>query len=240
LIRMALASQTHRARRLSREQLRALWAFRLTLVTLKPGVHPDDDFEAFVAEFDNDGLVWILEQKGRIRGFHMQRFAVVRHRGRRHLALLPEYGFIDVELRDNPVLPLAAAWVTGLCLLARPGLPVVMAAGVYPPSYIAYQRVVQPMWTWGSVDLEPEDRELLKALGHRVAGNAFDPHTGTVSARTLPGLDREPTSANGKALMAAYEKQNPNWRDGRLLFFLAPLRIRTLAGTVAHAVRRAG
>lgn len=235
-----LGSRTHRARLLSREQLRALWTFRLTLVTLKPSVDPETDFRAFVEEFNHDGLVWILKHQGRVRGFHMQRFEEVHHRGRRHLALLPEYGFITRDLTNHAILPLAAAWITALCILARPGLPVVMAAGVYPASYIAYARAVDPLWTWGSTDLEPEERELLVTLGRRVAGDAFESGSGTVTARTLPAQDRQPSSDWGKALFAVYEEQNPEWREGHMLFFLAPLEVGTLLRTVGHALERAG
>ncbi len=240
LVQAALASQTRSARALSRDQLRALWSFRLSLISLKPGVDPEDDFSAFVREFDHDGLVWSLVEDGVVRGFHMQRYAEVDRGGRRHLALLPEYGFIDPDLRSHPILPLAVAWITSLCTLPPPGLPVVMAAGVYPASYIAYARAVRPLWTWGSPELTAEDRELLVRLGRRVAGAAFDPQTGTVVARTIPAPARQPASAEGRRLFSAYEQQNPDWQDGRMLFFLAPLSARTLARGAWHALERGG
>ena len=91
-----------------------------------------------------------LVEDGVVRGFHMQRYAEVDRGGRRHLALLPEYGFIDPDLRSHPILPLAVAWITSLCTLTHPGLPVVMAAGVYPASYIAYARAVRPLLARGA------------------------------------------------------------------------------------------
>jgi hypothetical protein len=234
-----MRSTFRRARSLREDEVRALWRLRLQLIDLKPTVSPEQDFEAFAKDFQWPGWVWIGWDGDRVGGFFLQRGVPVTWRGRELLCLLPEYGFVAPHLRGGAVLPVAAVVITALSAARHPLRPKYVAASTYPPGYIAFRRAVSPFWTLSDPALPDWERSLLLHLGERVSGVSFRPSTGTVTMRTVPFAGRSPRGEDGRALFAAYEGANPEWREGVGLFFLFPVSAGSLAKVVLHAAERA-
>lgn len=236
-----MKSSFRRATSLDETELRALWRMRLSLINLKPTVTEEQDFAAFAADFQWPGFVWILQDQGRILGFFLQRGVPVLWQNRRLFCLLPEYGFLARELRGHPVLPLASLAITLLTVARHPLLPAYVAASTYPPGYIAFRRTIRPFWTLHAPDLPEWERGLLKHLGARIAGDRFRPEDGTVLMRTLPIVQHaegRADHADSRRLYQDYVSANPDWKEGRGLFFLFPLDARVLSRVALHAVER--
>lgn len=222
---------------LTEADLRALWRLRLSLIDLKPSVTPEQDFEAFAEDFRWPGYVWIQYDKGEVGGFFLQRGVPVTWGGEELMCLLPEYGFIAAHLRGGSVMPLAAALITALSAARHPWRRKFVAASTYPPGYIAFRRAVTPFWTLHDGEVPAWERGLLLHLAERVSGEKFQAD-GTVIMRTLPRPAQAPRSEAGQRLFAEYERLNPDWREGRGLFFLFPVGAGTLARAALHALDR--
>jgi hypothetical protein len=236
-----MKSTFRRATSLNEAELRALWRMRLGLINLKPSVSEEQDFAAFAQDFQWPGYVWILQDQERILGFFLQRGMPVLWQHRRLFCLLPEYGFIAPELRGHPSLPLASLAITLLTLARHPLLPAYVAASTYPPGYIAFRRTVRPFWTLQATDLPAWERGLLLHLGALVARDRFRPEDGTVTMRTIPIVAREDGAAghaDSRRFYQDYVAANPEWKQGRGLFFVFPLNARVLSRVALHSVER--
>lgn len=237
----SLRSTFRRAAEVSDDELRELWRFRLQHVTLKPTVTPERDWESFSADFRWPGWVWILRDHGAVAGFFLQRGVPMTFEGRALLCLLPEYGFLAKHLRGHPVLPLGSLAITLACVARHPLRSKWVAASTYPPGYIAFRRVIAPFYTLRDPSLPAWEKRLLLHLAEKVSGASFDGDEGTVTMRTVPFVEREPSpddASDSARLYRDYAAANPQWRLGRGLFFLFPLSARTLGRVLWHGVER--
>lgn len=219
---------------LTRSELRDIWALRRSQLELQPGVEPEVDFEAFCADYQHPGLVWLLREGERVVGTYLQRVVPMEHAGRRILVLAPDYVFMADHLRGHTVLALAVIWLTVRPMLSHLGRRTYATGGVYPSAYIPWRRRLERCWSLGDPGLTPAQASLVAATGIRVWGDRWL-GDGTLQFRTLPAV-RRPTSRSGQALFDAYEALNPQWRTGVALFFVTPLTLTTVYVGIRNAL----
>ena len=83
----ALRSSTIRTpRSLTPSELRSIWNLRASQLQLQDHIDPQADFEAFCADYQHPGLVWLLWEGDRVVGTYLQRL-VPDLRGLRHLRI---------------------------------------------------------------------------------------------------------------------------------------------------------
>lgn len=232
-------SSVRRARRLDHDAVRELWRFRLGMIDLKDRVPPEADFTAFTQDFNHDGLVWTVRDGAGSVVVMMMLSAERVHLQDRHLALLiPEYGFVAPEVRSSPIVPVAMLTMAILGLLQLGTTQAWFVGGAYPSSFISWTRSLSSLWTVHSPELTDADRDLLHAVGNRLAGERYRRSDGTIELRTLPRPTPGPRSARGRELFSHYQACNPEWRQGRALLFAHPTRLGALPAVTWRAVTR--
>lgn len=233
VVQALFGTRIRKPRALSREELRALWSFRLEQINLRSDISEEEDFEAFVRDFDVDGRVWYLLERGKPVGMYLQAVRLVEHEGRRLVVGAPDYVFMARHLRRHPALAFGVAWLTIWPMLRHPFRHPIMTGGVYPSSYIGWRRMVERCFSLGDPALSSSERALVARLGPLIWGEAWV-GDGTLRFRTIPEASR-PRSPLGLQLFEAYESMNPEWRTGRALFFVSPMGV----GDVAIGLQRA-
>lgn len=210
--------------------LQEMQALRLTMIALKPGITPQDDFDGFKDYFLAPGrYAHVFRfQDGRLAGFYCM--------GCEHysegMVLSVEYLFFHPKARRH--VPYRKAMVMfGLRkTLANPRKPKAFAGLGYPASYLVFKRYFGArVHTLQSQRLDPPQRHLLERFA---ATMGADPRTGVAQFRTLP-----PTT---HASNDDYDRQNPTWREGNGLLFSIPVSFSTmfsnLGWALAGAMRR--
>ncbi|MFK7931391.1 MAG: hypothetical protein AB8H79_24635 [Myxococcota bacterium] len=230
------SSQLRDPRSLSRAELRKIWELRLSQLRLKPGMPLEHDFDAFVSDYQHNGLVWILWDGDAVVGTYLQRIAALDHDDRRYLVLAPDYVFMAKHLRGHTILLLAVIWLTIRPMMSHPFRRALATGGVYPPAYITWRRMLGCCWSLGDPSLSGDQSALVEATGSHIWGTNWR-GDGTLTFRTIPSAKR-PNSPVGIELFEAYERLNPEWKSGIALYFVTPLNARTVWTGIRRALTR--
>ena len=149
-----------------------------------------------------------------------------------------EYGYAAV--RGDPRMVLAQAWSYARLLLPTPWRPTFFGGFAYPHGYLPYATSMRYVWLLGDPDMPARERAIAEELAARYGGDAWDPARRRYRFATLP---REPiprSDAPHRARhVAAYERLNPDWREGQGLFLLGRIDRATLGAATSATLRRA-
>lgn len=221
---------------------RAAWLLRLRHVALQPGIDPAYDFEKFAQAIRTPGsaLATVADPTGRLRGtFHCAGGART-WAGRRIAVALPEYVFVDAEVRGSP-------WLAGVCvrmaarfLAPYPLLPKYVANPSYLPSDLAYCGRFETVWMLGDGDVPPFEAGLMRTLARECAGDRLDGATGLIRLHTqlMRPEEKRPGRPRTQQARARYLDQNPNWAEGYVVFMMVPFGLRQVAALAWESAQR--
>lgn len=219
--------------------LRECWRFRLSLIALRPGLRPEDDWLAFRAYF-RPGVELITQRRadGELSAIFAWSLRQVREAGRERVVIDADYGFVSREERQRLVIAVAFARIWGRAAIRGRTTTVTLLGSGYPSGVMGFGRFARRIRSLADPDLEPWERRILAAYcGEH---ECVDAARGILRMRTQP-LERRraPRSARSRELLAWYERQVPAWEDGEGLVYIvrfAPAAM--LRASLRAALRR--
>lgn len=196
--------------------LRELWAFRASIMNLKPEVDLAADFAGFAAFLRRSERVVVLRDGRRVVGMTAVQMLRLEHEGERVVLATPEYVIFAPAARGSAVT--ALAYASTLALVVRPGDGAARwyLGGVgYPASVLMGERIARRMWLDGEPGIPPLERRMLDHLSATIAGPRRDPVMRWVDMPTRP----PPLNPRVRAQpgYTRYVALNPRWQAGTAL-----------------------
>jgi hypothetical protein len=227
IFRRPLSGETAAPAELDEAALREAWRFRGGFVDLKPGVAPEDDYQAFRATLLRGKLLWRMrDDAGGLRAMIMAIVEPGEHAGRPYVHLEFEYAFFDRAFRRSLASRLLFISTILRALAQARGRPVYLVAATYPAGALSLGEFF-PLWMPGAeAGMSAWERGLRAAIGGACKG--YDPETGLVTMRTLPRERRPPSRPAARASWDVYVRGCPRWSEGFTPLCLARVRLRGL------------
>ncbi len=224
------------------ELARAAWTLRLRHVQLRADIDPERDFARFSAAIRAPGsaLATLADATGRLRGMFRCRGGVRVWGGRRVALALPEYAFVDAEVRHSH-------WLAAVCVRMavrffgpHPLLPKYVANPSYLPSFLACCGRLDTVWILGEPDVPAFESGLMRSLAREIGGASLDDDSCLIRLYTRPvnADEKRPTRPRTRQALARYLKQNPAWAEGFVVFMMVPFGLRQVAALARESAQR--
>lgn len=199
--------------------IRELYAFRLSIMRLKPHVSPEKDFAKFSAWVrQGRRVVRMRDSRGRLGGLLVPLVYDGSWQSQRARVVVPEYAYLVPELRGRAWCTLV--WARSLFpLLYARGVRVFLGGLAYPTGTLALDRFMGPVWLHGEPQAPAESAQVLEWIVSHVAGDSWEPASRTVDMNTLPSqpTERWLARSQGRELYRRYIARCPRWQEGYTL-----------------------
>ena len=211
---------------LSESELRALHAFRLSIVRLKSTVPFEYDYQKFVDLVRRAQYVrYFTDDVGEIRGCFCVHYQVREFNGRKCLIIEPEIGFAHKKSRGERFIREAFTTILLKLRIKYAFTPIYIVGGVYPHSYLGFRRLyANHIWTLYNMDIPTLELSILQDFIRRYTNNP-QYNWGVISVNTI---HTESNNQFRKSLaqhpyFREYETFNPKWTQGYTLAFVIRL-----------------
>jgi hypothetical protein len=205
-------------RDLTPELLRQMSALRRSIMTIKPDVDLDADFDWFasICRASHRAVLFFDEHQA-LAGMYV--FLLRRGRtaqGRRYLLVVFEFGFLLPQYRANAVLLRSGLRVICLMLAQWRGESL-WAGGVgYPAGMLVVGKVFDDLVLRGETGLSAHQTALLEDITQEICAAKWNPDSGRVTMATVPPHMSAGWLAHAatQPLYARYMRLCPDWAQG--------------------------
>lgn len=211
---------------MTESELKAMHAFRLSIVRLKSTVPFEYDYQKFVDFVRKSQYVrYFTDEEGQIRGCFCVHYQHTEIDGRKCLVIEPEMGFAHKKSRGERFIREAFTRILLKLRIKYAFTPIYILGGVYPHSYLSFRRLYTDcMWTLYDMNIPSFELSILQNFIQRRTNN---PHYnwGVLAVNTI---HTESNSQFRKSLsqhpyFREYETFNHKWAQGYTLAFIIRL-----------------
>lgn len=214
----------------------ACWQLRGRLIGLRADVLPGFDRAAFGDDLRRAWRLSVLrDPDGNVCGFN----DLQTHCWPGELVLQGEYGFIAPAWRGHPALQLMLLRPVSEALLRHGGgRRAIYVGDVYPTGFRPFVRTLPQAALAGDAQLAPQLVDFAARHAETLYGARWEPEQTRVRLRTRPNAF-EVHCAEDAALLARYERVNPQWREGYAALMMIPLTWSDMPRVFGRAFQRA-
>ncbi|MFZ5439982.1 MAG: hypothetical protein ACOZQL_08225 [Myxococcota bacterium] len=198
---------------LSERALRDLWAFRVSVMGLRPETDAEADYASFCACLRRCEFVWVDEAGDEVVGMYAFVLRALEHEGAPVAVWEGEYACVSPRHRKGWKIVLSVAASIAYMRLRFPRHRAYVFGAAYLPSFLMLHQM-GPAFLHDDPRLSDSERRLL----HRLASEyrTWDPATGTIALPTRPVEPRltPPRDPKLREPWERYLKHNPRWFEG--------------------------
>ncbi len=226
--------------RLLESHIRELWELRLSMVSLKSEVSPEQDLQSFSAYLASAHRIVRLVEGDEVIGLTVM-FVKDGQVGKTQYRWLgTEFAYLAPRWRQHPWVAMQYLRVMLMCWSRRPGVNHYMGAIGYPMSALGLTSVHPDLLLMGDEHLSPVEEAIFEDMMAQFAPRGAEPGKG-IWLPTVPGplpprwLKRHADSPH----FHRYLSRAPGWAEGYgwpLLVKASPLS--TFGNSIARARRR--
>lgn len=222
--------------KINETQIKELYNLRLNILPLKATVNPDSDYAYFSNYAKASQKIFVFQNPQKeAKGFYFCKYELVKLPTETFIRFAPEYGIIDKSYRGqaNNFFPIVKMIL--FLTLRYPFYPIYFVGTAYPSSYIALRKHLSIVIDSAqSLSAKQEAAfmnyaESINCTLHKTSYIYTNP--------TIPEFSEEVVARYEKSpYYAYYNSLNPNWREGKSLVVVCPVRKTDVVKRVFRAI----
>ena len=205
------------ANQISNQLLLEIWHLRIGLLELKKSEAEDWAYFNKWVKREDAAVLSFHDENDKVQGFFSVAYLPVEYENRKGLLMYSKYFYFNKAYRGHPKT-MMAPWVLLPKAFRKYGLRrLYFVTTSFPQSFISLSRASGNVKTLKDDDISSWQKKALREFTLTFFEDDWNEEKGVIENQNIVDPPTLKMSKEAKALNDRYEKQNPEWRQGKTL-----------------------